>query len=484
MDRRAIRRERYRKRRINTLLLAIFIAVFLITIGLVIASYISTNVYQNEDEFRIYADTELGKPQPFKIQGNEKVDYEYGTPVSYVVDYDTCENSYVEKFRKERISEIKSAFGEAKKKEEDERAEQHKDDRRYKPLEHALIIRSAVYTTENGIMNLAIYESENSEKDKDMVNTASKIHTYQFFGEYGVSMVPQQIFNDNYRDICSVYFRDYFEKNYDAEQLTENWQDYITADKNNFNKYMITDNGVTFFFDEGTVLGKENGVVYVGVTSSDIENTLRDSIIERYIDPQKPMVALTYDDGPGGQCEDRILEALRKNGGVATFFYLGSRASANSEKIKKAYDMGCEIGAHTWSHPVLTKLKDEEVKQQFDATNAAIKAACGAYPTVFRPSYGETNEKINAMSGMPVIMWSVDTLDWKSRDGNKVFKYVSGISDLDGKIILMHSIYDSTADATEKLVPWLREKGYQMVTVSELIRYKKGTEPQKGAVYR
>ena len=85
---------------------------------------------------------------------------------------------------------------------------------------------------------------------------------------------------------------------------------------------------------------------------------------------------------------------------------------------------------------------------------------------------------------MPVIMWSVDTLDWKKRDGRKVFEYVSGMKDLDGKIILMHSIYDSTADATELLVPWLRENGYQMVTVSELIRYKQGAEPQAGSVYR
>lgn len=484
MGRERIYRNRYRIRRRRRILLALFMVVLLMTCGIAVASYLSTNVYQDEEEFRVYADAQLENPKLFKIQKDEQVDYEYGTPISYVVDYDTCENSYVEAFRKEKINEIKTAFSEEKKSEEAERAEKHKDDRRYRPLEQALVIKSSVYTTESGIINLAIYESENTEKDKDMVNTGSNIYTYQFFGEYGISMVPQQIFEDSYKTVCSQYFKDYFEKKYDKEELKENWQDYISADESNFTKYMVTDEGVTFFFDEGTILDKSQGIVYAGISKSEIGYALKDKIVERYIDPEKPMVALTYDDGPGGQSEDRILQCLKKNGGVATFFYLGSRVDKNREHVKNAYSMGCEIGAHTWSHPVLTKLKDEEVKQQFDATNAAIKAACGAYPTVFRPSYGETNSKINAMSGMPVILWSVDTLDWKSRDGEKVFKYVSGMSDLDGKIILMHSIYDSTADATEKIVPWLKAKGYQMVTVSELIKYKKGTEPQKGAVYR
>ena len=196
------------------------------------------------------------------------------------------------------------------------------------------------------------------------------------------------------------------------------------------------------------------------------------------------MVAITYDDGPGGECERRIIDCLRKNGAVATFFYLGSRVGSNPENAKAAYDMGCEIGNHTWGHPILTKLNESDLKKQLADTNEIIKSVCGAYPTLFRPSYGITNDKINSISGMPVIMWSVDTLDWKKRDGRKVFEYVSGMKDLDGKIILMHSIYDSTADATELLVPWLRENGYQMVTVSELIRYKQGAEPQDGSVYR
>ena len=87
------------------------------------------------------------------------------------------------------------------------------------------------------------------------------------------------------------------------------------------------------------------------------------------------------------------------------------------------------------------------------------------------------------MSGLPVVMWTVDTLDWKHRDGQKIFDTVRSVSDMDGKIILMHSIYESTADATDMIIPWLKENGYQTVTVSELIKYKTGSYPQAGNIY-
>ena len=95
-----------------------------------------------------------------------------------------------------------------------------------------------------------------------------------------------------------------------------------------------------------------------------------------------------------------------------------------------------------------------------------------------------TNDKINQISGMPVIMWSIDTLDWKLRDGQKIYDKVVNSGNLDGKIVLMHSIHGFTADAVDSLVPWLKSRGYQLVTVSEMIKYKTGADPVPGAVYR
>lgn len=475
-------KRKQRKRRIA--LLIIFITVLLSTGVIASIAYMSTDVYGDEEQFREYVDTYLEQSGPFKVDKVMKTDYQYGTPISYAIDYDVCKDQYIEAFRKEKIDAIKNAFSQTKSAEEAERAKEQKDNKRYRPLEQALIIRTAVYEARSGVTSLVIYESENSEKDKAMAETVSNIYTYQFSEKTGAPLIPQQVFAETYKGVMSEYFKEYFEKNYDKEQLTENWQEYVADAEGNFNKYIITETGATFFFDEGTVLKPSNGIVCAGISYVEMGGVIRPQVLERYIDPAKPMVALTYDDGPGGDSETRIIQCLKRNGAVATFFYLGSRVGLRPDNVKAAYDLGCEIGNHTWSHPVLTDLTDAQAKSQLDSANEAIKNACGAYPTLFRPSYGETNQKINDMSGMPVIMWSVDTLDWKHRNGKKVFDYVTGLSNLDGKVILLHSIHDSTADATEMLVPWLKEHGYQMVTVTELFRYRKGTELQKGSVYR
>lgn len=484
------RQERYmeqlkiKRRRRHIVLLVIFITVLLSSGVIAAMSYLSTDVYGDENQFKEYVDTYLEKSKPFKAGKVMRTDYQYGSPISYAVDYDVCDDPYIEAFRKEKIDAIKNTFNQTKSTEEAERAEMQKDNKRYKPLRQALIIRSAVYETQNGVNSLVIYESESSENNRTMKETASNVYTYQFSKKTGAPLIPQQIFADTYKSVMSKYFKEYFEKNYDDDQLTENWQEYVADTDGNFNKYVITETGATFFFDEGTVLKPSSGIVCAGISYVEMGGVIRNQVLERYIDPSKPMVALTYDDGPGGDSETRIIECLRKNGAVATFFYLGNRVSSRPDNVKAAYDLGCEIGNHTWSHPILTELTDAQVKSQLDSANEAIKSACGAYPTLFRPSYGETNQKINDMSGMPVIMWSVDTLDWKHRNGKKVFDYVTGLSNLDGKVILLHSIHDSTADATEMLVPWLKEHGYQMVTVTELFRYRKGTDLQKGSIYR
>ena len=473
-----------KKRKRHIILFIIFIAVLIATVCIGLISYISTNVYQNEDEFREYADDELKKTSQFSVRGKTKIDYEYGRPISYVIDYGVCDNESIAVFRDQKIKEIKEKYQQDKNAEEESRAKRYEDQRNYRPLEHALILRSSVYESDKGVISLSIYESENSERKKDMEQDASMIYTYQFSAKTGKILIPQQIFSEKYKEICSEFFMKYFRKNYKKDELKDGWQDYVTAGENNFNKYALTDTGVTFFFDEGTVLDESRGVISAGIPEADMGTGLRNKILERYIDPTKPMVALTYDDGPGGGAETRILECLRKNGDVATFFYLGSRVAGNSANLKTAYDLGCQIGTHTWNHPVLTKLKPEQIQKQFDDTNAAIKAVTGEDPTAFRPSYGETNDTINKMSAMPVIMWTVDTLDWKSRDGKKIFEEVKKMKNLDGKIILMHSIYDSTADATDLIVPWLKENGYQLVTVSEMIKYKTGADSKKGQVYR
>ena len=483
MSREQRRMERLRKKRRRRTILALIFILLIVIVGIPFAvSHFSTDVYQDADEFEKYADAELDKYGQFVPDGDAETEYAYDSPISYAVENGGCDDESIASYRDGVLTKLRESFSQEKTAEEAERAEKQNDDD-LRPLEHAMLIRTGVFSAERGIRSLVIYRADQVEKDKEMVQEASAVYAYNFYADTGRQLLPQQIFTERYREVCAQYFSEYFPKSYKEEELGESWKDFISASENNYNKFAVTDKGVTFYFDEGTVLKSSYGVVAVGMTVSDLGGTLREKPIYRIVDPDKPMVALTYDDGPGGKAETRILDCLEKYGEVATFFYLGNRVSGDSENVKRAFDMGCQIGNHTWNHPNLSKLKEKEAVKQLTDTNAAVKEVTGDEPSVFRPSYGITSDAINKASGVPVIMWDVDTLDWKSRDAKKVFKAVKKKSSLDGSIILMHSIYDSTAEATELIVPWLREKGYQMVTVSELIKYKSGHEPQAGHVY-
>lgn len=459
-----------KKRKIKSILFTLLLLA--IAIGCIIAVKIYSNYegYDSESEFKNFVDTQFSENAFDGGADTAYIDYVYGEEVSYAVDYSKCSNEDVAEFRDEKIDAIISEF-----KNKDEAADDEANE--------TLLIKTEVHESENGVDNLMIYTRTVKEEGHKTSETSSSIYTYQFSEETGQMLVPQQIFHEGYKQACSDYLTDYFLSYYTDEQLTQNWKKYLEPTEENLNKFIADSAGIAFFFDTGTVLEASEGVVCAGVPALQSDELVRDKIIQRYIDPEKPMVAITFDDGPGLESEDRILNCLESNNAVATFFYQGMFIDGREDKIMRAYNIGCEIGNHTWNHPVLTSLKDSKAREQITKTNEAIHDACGHYPTVFRPSYGITSDKINKESELPVIMWSVDTLDWKSRNGKKVFNKVKKSGNLDGKIILMHSIHDSTADATELIIPWLKSQGYQIVTVSELIKYKTGSEPKGGTTY-
>ena len=195
-------------------------------------------------------------------------------------------------------------------------------------------------------------------------------------------------------------------------------------------------------------------------------------VLLRKIDKNKKMVALTYDDGPSIYTP-RILKTLKENNSVATFFVVGNRVPTYSDTVKKAHDMGCEIGNHTYEHKSLPNLSETEVKRQISKTNKEVKKAIGEKPVIMRPTGGATNTNIKKWVGMPSIIWSVDTLDWKTRNADSTRRAVLNRVK-DGDIVLMHDLYSATATASETIIPALVERGYQLVTVSELAECRGG----------
>lgn len=190
------------------------------------------------------------------------------------------------------------------------------------------------------------------------------------------------------------------------------------------------------------------------------------------LDTSRPMVAITFDDGPG-KYTDRVISILEKYNARATFFVQGKSVAGYASVMKRAVDLGNEIGNHTWSHVNLSSSSTATISQQINSTNTAVYNATGVYPKLYRPPYGAYNKTVLSCISMPAIMWSVDTLDWKHRNPAKTLASVQK-STTDGAIILMHDIHSPTADAVESVVRHLLMNNYQLVTVSELIGARQG----------
>ena len=204
---------------------------------------------------------------------------------------------------------------------------------------------------------------------------------------------------------------------------------------------------------------------------------------QRVVDPTRPMVALTFDDGPHAVYTDQILDILEEHGAVATFFEVARNLPKAPEAVRRAADMGCEIGSHSYRHANLGKM--DQAAQQADqaAADALFQEVLGTTPALLRPPYGSMNKTLKTTSGRSIVTWSIDTEDWRSKDADKVVTGVENAGNLDGQVILLHSIYESTVAATEVLVPWLLEQGYQLVTVSELIQLRFGDQVEPNRTY-
>ena len=200
----------------------------------------------------------------------------------------------------------------------------------------------------------------------------------------------------------------------------------------------------------------------------------------RVIDPGRKLVALTFDDGPS-EYTKRILRTLKQYDSVATFFVVGNRVELFENVLKEELEIGCEIGNHTYEHKVLTELNAEQIWLQIYRTNEAVKKVTGEYPTLMRPPCGYDNGSTNCIIAMPLILWSVDTKDWQTQNCYcSVQTVLENVKD--GDIILMHDMYEASAEAVETIVPSLIAEGYQLVTVSELAEYR-GRMLQEGEEY-
>lgn len=251
--------------------------------------------------------------------------------------------------------------------------------------------------------------------------------------------------------------------------------------------YNIKDNNIFIkFYEYVTKLNTIKENIYEINYDYELDNIIKKRVFEEdnydilnYTKSDK-MVAFTFDDGPSYNTI-KIVNTLVKYDSKATFFLVGNQIEKYAKTMDVLVKNGMDIGNHTYSHKELTKLRDKEILKEIDLTNEVIYNKTGIKPMFLRPSYGAMNKRIKKLSTMPIIVWNIDTLDWKYHNSNKIkdkiLKYVS-----DGDIILMHDTYVATLNAVEMVIPELKKQGYKIVSVSELFKYK-GVKPKLGIGY-
>ncbi|MBU8604376.1 polysaccharide deacetylase family protein [Bacillus safensis] len=271
-------------------------------------------------------------------------------------------------------------------------------------------------------------------------------------------------------------------------------------DAQNFSQFALKDKYVEFYFPASQVAAEDLGPQTLAIKKTLLKDILKPEYMDKLknknemkepnpkrkavklpqkskLDPNKKALALTFDDGPNPATTTKILDALKKNKGHATFFVLGSRVQYYPGMLADILKGGNEIGNHSYNHPLLTRLSLDEAVKQVKDTQQLIEKASGYTPTHFRPPYGGTNQDINHAIGMKVTLWDVDPEDWKIRNSQQITNRVLSHA-ADGRTVLMHDIYESSAQAAVKIIHELTKQGYQLVTVSELEQLKKERHEQ------
>lgn len=178
--------------------------------------------------------------------------------------------------------------------------------------------------------------------------------------------------------------------------------------------------------------------------------------------------ALTFDDGPNKEYTAQLLDGLKERGIRATFFLMGQNIPGNEALVLRMKEEGHLIGNHSYRHVELTKEGQGVVLEELEKTEDMICQLTGQRPQYVRPPFGAWDESLHDLTRLTPVLWSVDSLDWKLRNRDRIVKRV--LKDVeDGDIILMHDIFPSSVQAALEIADRLTEEGYRFVTVDELL---------------
>ncbi|MDV6378100.1 polysaccharide deacetylase family protein [Sporosarcina sp. GW1-11] len=239
----------------------------------------------------------------------------------------------------------------------------------------------------------------------------------------------------------------------------------------NYRNFALTDDRLILYYGTGVMTKRQAGSIQVEVPLEKINSLVSKKFqVQTAVASPEKKIALTFDDGPDPRFTKKVLETLQKYNVKATFFMLGNRVEEYPNIAKAVAEAGHEIGNHSWNHPPLTRLTDEELHDEVQSTEDIILQATGQHATVFRPPYGAVNQRVRESSKLPVVLWNVDTLDWEHLDPDKLLENIEADVKHDS-IVLMHDIHKSTAEGLDAVLEFLQAQGYTFATVSEMENY-------------
>ena len=420
--------------------------------------------------------------QTVRQAGEPVVFADYEKPFAYALHYPKTGYANTDSRIEAIVAELRNAFEQEYLPEENSPGEKQ---RSFHPIA-TMYMDYETYLSDETHLSLLLFVT--TETAADGMSPHTRIYSHHFDLQKDREIPAEELMWTDFTKNASIYTQKYFTSTEPYNKRIHG--DYATrlAPENGFfDRFAFTEEGVLFHFDRYSLFPGDMGTVTLIIPYGDMRIQHGPAEEERVEAPpavtDRKMVALTFDDGPNPIHTNAILDVLEKYNARATFFDLGYLVEKYPDVVKREAALGCEVGSHSWEHDNFDKLTPEEILADIEKTDTVFQRVLGRSPASFRPPYGNCNDTKKGYIPMPIYLWSVDTLDWKSRNADAVIQEVKKIGDLDGKVILMHGIYGSTAEATAYLVPYLQEQGYELVTVSELIEAKHGEVPQNGKIY-
>lgn len=384
----------------------------------------------------------VAKPDPYKVFKDVSDEMKHaGTPAEVFeetedgkakfIHYPEFENTQIN----ERIAEVIEAFP---------------DEDGITFVDYESYITLDAYTT-------VIFHYQLMDSQKQLQKEAH--YSYSFVTESGKQMELNDVLRRDYTSMIKTQFLQ-------QADVTLSSLDEVSL--------MIGDQALTLYAGQKQIsLSYDEFKNYIKIPGKSIAEEQLEMKRNVPVDPEKPMIALTFDDGPS-PITQKFMNVFEQHQATASFFMLGKNVVNYPDTVKHMYENGFELCNHSWDHQNLSGDDAAFITQEVFDTQDAIFRLTGHEPTRIRPPYGAYNElttKVADGNGVKVTLWNVDTEDWRSRDAEAVLQCAKDGA-RDGAIILFHDLYPSTLGAIESLVPYLQEAGYQLVTISDLFKYK------------